>query len=463
MRRFLILVAVLLPLWGFSQEFVGQWGGTFSVNDTRLTLVFHIQHQDDAYVAQFDSPDQNAMGLKVDRVRVEGHEICLEMNQIKASYQGALVSKGMIMGTFMQGGLKFPVILTPHEYVYPQRPQEPLPPYPYTEQEVEFASRDEGVTLHGTLTLPEGKPLAVVVMVTGSGMQNRDEELFGHKPFKVIADRLTREGVAVLRYDDRGWGASKEETAALTYTTTHHLTLDALGAVDYLRGLEQLRNVPIGALGHSEGGTIAFRMAAKDRHVKFIISMAGSMLRGDRVLQFQIRRQLLQMGLPMDTTDQCVAYRQMILDHLRTHSLEDLQTNAVSYKAQLKASPLGATIPNTLRTGMLQIYDAVVKSPWLHNFIQYNPTKDIIIAGRRPILSLNGMLDSQVEAGEHQGRLKLLAQKSKRLTVKTYDNLNHLFQPCKTGLVNEYSKIDTTISEEVLQDIVTWIHELYAK
>ena len=381
----------------------------------------------------------------------------MEIPAIQFVYEGRMVSENEIRGHFMQMGNKLELNLVRAEDTAPKRPQTPVAPFPYEEREVVFPSREAGVELHGTLTLPREKaPVALVVMVTGSGTQNRDEELFGHKPFAVIADYLTRHDIGVLRYDDRMFGVEHPKTEP----TTANLAEDALGAVDYLAAMPEYCKTRIGILGHSEGGTIAFMSASRSKRVSFIVSLAGSVLRGDRVLVEQNRFAFLQADLPRTTAGQAVNVLERIFAIARTHSLEDLRTHADELKAQIEHCPEMEPLPQSLRKPLLKTFDAVASSAWLHHFVGFDPERDIRKSARCAILALNGDRDVQVDADEHLGRLRQLLPRSRKLTTKHYPDLNHLFQPCELGLVSEYATIETTISPKVLHDITAWISAL---
>jgi hypothetical protein len=294
-----------------------------------------------------------------------------------------------------------------------KRPQTPKEPYPYTTEEVMFRNTTDLATLVGTLTWPVGydknakqKP-TVVLMVTGSGQQNRDEELMQHKPFLVIADYLARHGIATLRYDDRATGASVG--GEVKNATSEDFARDAAAGLEYLRNTKAFSKV--GILGHSEGGLIAFMLAAK-KQTDFIVSLAGPGVKGDTLLVAQGNRILSLSGMPANMTVE--KYRQQ---------------------------------------------DAVQQMPWLKWFIDYDPSANIA-ATHCPVFALNGDRDCQVISTQNLTAIERLLPKSKQHLIKEYPGLNHLFQHCTTGLVAEYSQIEETISPEVLSDIVHWINSL---
>ncbi|MBQ5638366.1 MAG: alpha/beta fold hydrolase, partial [Alistipes sp.] len=297
MKRLLLLLFLTLTLSAAAQT-TETWSGVLNVQGTRLRLVFHLTHTAEGWQATMDSPDQGAKGIPMEEVTVAPFEVKVSSQQLGMSYHGARLGQEQLMGVFRQSGNEFPLLLKRGEAERPNRPQEPRKPYPYREQEVTFASRD-ALTLVGTLTLPEGEGRhPAIVLVTGSGTQNRDEELMEHRPFWVLADRLTRAGFVVLRYDDRGYKATPEEVQRLAYSTTDHLTLDALGAFDFLRNHAAVDADRIVVAGHSEGGTIAVMAAAQEPQVAAVVSLAGMMMRGDALLVKQNVVGLQLRGVP---------------------------------------------------------------------------------------------------------------------------------------------------------------------
>ena len=323
----------------------------------------------------------------------------------------ARLKDGKLDGMFAQNGVKIPLVLTKGAVEAKKRPQLPKPPYPYETEEVTFMNENDGATLAGTLTWPVGydkkqKPM-VVLLVTGSGQQNRDEEVFEHKPFLVIADYLARQGIATLRYDDRATGKSVGGDVA--NGTTEDFSRDAAAGLDYLRSLKAFDKV--GLLGHSEGGAIAFILGAQNK-TDFIISLAGPGVKGDTLLAAQSNHILSLSGQPANMTVE--RYRQ----------LEESQ-----------------------------------QLPWLRWFNDYDPSEDIRHT-RCPVLALNGDRDCQVISSLNLTAIKQLLPLSKKNLVKEYPGLNHLFQHCTTGLPTEYGIIEETISTDVLQDIALWILNL---
>lgn len=397
----LLLLSLLLPSGLAAQDLAGVWDGTLSADAARLPVVFRIDRAGSGYRATLDSPDQGIRGIAVDSLSFRGGELSLRITAFNASFRGALLPGGMIVGSFTQFGRPFSLVLTRRKP--PVRPQTPRPPFSYSSREVSFPSRAGGVTLAGTLTLPDSTPpRAAVVLVTGSGLQNRDEELFGHKPFLVIADFLTRRGIAVLRYDDRGFGTSEEELRALTGdATTADFALDALGAFDFLAAQPGLEGVKCGILGHSEGGTIAFMAAAAEPAVSFVVSLAGALVPGGRLSLLQNRRLMESQGLDDATVESCCRLLEQCYETLCSVPQADLTARLPELKAALAAGMEGQRVPEPLRSNLLRVLDSAAASPWVYHFLTHDPSDAIHAAGSRPVLALNGALDRQVDAAEN--------------------------------------------------------------
>lgn len=284
------------------------------------------------------------------------------------------------------------------------RPQTPQPPFPYQTEEVTFTNTEADATFAGTLTVPANAK-CVLLMVTGSGLQNRDEEIFGHKPFAVIADCLAHNGIATLRYDDRGFGESKGGNPA--YATTQDFADDAAAGIAWLRQSGRFQQV--GILGHSEGGTIAFMLGGKGL-VDFIVSLAGTTVSGDSILLEQNR----------------ALYGELVKDL----TIDDIRNNP-----QIK------------------------QIPWYQFFVTYNPQDDIASI-TCPVMAVNGEKDIQVPAAMNLNALRRTLPANKHHLIKSYPDLNHLFQHCETGMPDEYEAIEETFSEDVLNDIATWIQSV---
>lgn len=405
-----VLFALLLSITAFAQNFNGSWTGIISAGESSLHIVFNIsQDAEGNTVCTMDSPDQSVKGIPAQIIFESSDSISIRILNLGIEYNGKF-NGDMICGVYSQLGLELDLDLKNEQIVY-YRPQNPLPPYPYTTEEIEFVNDEANATLSGTITYPvgyiQGKKVPVVVMVTGSGPQNRDSEIYEHKPFLIIADYLARNGYATLRYDDRCVGKS---TGRFQAETTKEVAKDAALAVKYLRDTKKFSE--IGVLGHSEGGNVAFMLGA-DKLIDFAITMAGVGVQGDECLYRQGRSIAKQSGQEYQLT-----------------------------KEQLREYLIGTM------------------SPWYEFFLDYDPASDISKT-TCPVLVMNGEKDLQVIASSNVEAIKGNLPKNKKSQVKIYPGLNHLFQECTTGLPTEYINIEQTISPIVLEDIAAWLKQLF--
>lgn len=445
---FLCLTLVVTSL--SAQEVIGTWKGSLSVQGTELPIVVRIWQEDGTYKALMDSPQQNAIGIKVESVKYENKMLSISVPKLGVTVVGAVNGK-TYTAMFTQGNFQQPLVMTrTSSSAAISRKQEPQPPYPYHTEEVKFPSVDSGVELNGTLTLPkESGKYPAVVLVSGSGTQNRDEELLGHKPFKVIADYLTRQGIIVLRYDDREFASKKYEGA-----TSRNYANDALGAVAFLKSHGSVDIERIGIIGHSEGGTIAFMCAAESKDIDFIVSLAGMTVAGDKCLMAQNRRAIAAAGFSAEIQQKSLDVIQTIFDETKRRELADIQQSAKEIVGEALTQHSAKDIPQPLIANFEQTLHSMTE--WMKFFLSYDPIGDIKQI-KCPVLALNGSLDVQVLADDNLNVLKSAPNLQKLLTAKKYEGLNHLFQPCATGDVSEYASIEQTISEEVLSDIAEWI------
>lgn len=446
-RLALFLCCLLLPLSLLAQE--GTWSGKLDVGGQKLRLVFHLTQQGEGWRATMDSPDQGAKGIPVDAVEVTPLGLTLSIEALRATYAGGFMGKDNLIGTFTQQGHSFSLMLTRGE---PERPKRPQEPYPYRAEEVSFTSRDNALELHGTLTLPQGEGrYPAIVLVTGSGTQNRDEELMDHKPFLVLADRLTRAGYAVLRYDDRGFGASVEEQQRLQYSTTDHLMLDALGAFDFLLQQAAIDPSKVGIGGHSEGGTIAVMAAAEEPRVAFVVSLAGMMTTGAELLATQNYQLMQAQGLPEPMAAGYARALKRLYVKWQELSPEELTPKIDRLVAECVS---GEQLPAPLVEN-LKVVAAGAQNPWLYRFVRLDPLAQVEKVADRPIWAANGTKDLQVDAEQNLGRLEAL--RSPHITTRRFEGMNHLLQPCSTGLTTEYGQIETTLTEEVMTALIEWL------
>ena len=458
MRTLVFLLAGLALSSSLSaQDISGAWHGKLSLPTGSLTIVFHIsQTEQDVYVTTLDSPDQGANGIKTQTTSFNDSTLIIQIPVIHASYKGKLNSDNTINGTFTQG-MPLPLNLKKGEASRPKRPQEPQPPFPYRSEEVTVRNERDGINLAGTLTLPEkGTKFPAVVMVTGSGAQNRDEEIMGHKPFFVIADYLTRNGIAVLRCDDRGTAASQGTHAT---ATNEDFATDTEAMVNYLRSRKEINAKKIGIIGHSAGGIIAFIVAQKDPSIAFVVSLAGAGVRGDSLMLKQVELISKSQGMP-DAVWQgmkpSIRNRYAILQQT-DKTPEELQKELYADVTKTM-SPEQLKDLNTIQQLSAQI--SSMTSPWYLHFMRYDPAQDLKKL-KCPVLALNGEKDIQVDAAMNLAAIqeRITGNGNKNVTVKAYPNLNHLFQTCKKGTLAEYGQLEETINPEVLKDIIEWIRK----
>lgn len=455
----LIFIATFLSLSIYSQNITGQWNGLLKVQGVQLRLVFHVTQTETGYSAIMDSPDQGANGIPVQTTSFENSIVKFELPNLMIAYEGTFEGNA-IKGNFKQGGMSFPLDLAREEQEKEVliRPQEPKEPFPYYSEEVKFKNTKDGIVLAGTLTLPEkeGK-FPAVILISGSGPQNRNEELLGHKPFLVLADHLTKNGIAVLRFDDRGTAESEGDFKT---ATSFDFAQDVEAALLYLRTRKEINKKKIGLIGHSEGGIIAPMLAAKSKQVDFIVLMAGTGISGDKLLLAQQELIGRASGLSEEALAKIKASNKGAFDIISaSDNLETIKAELKAYlKQSLKESGASALPNGTTEDEFISRQIDQLTSPWMLNFLKYDPAP-ILVKVKCPVLALNGSKDLQVPADLNLTAIEqaLKKGKNKRFEIKELPNLNHLFQECETGAPSEYAKIEQTISPSALSAISDWI------
>lgn len=439
----------------------GTWQGSLKVADQELRLVVKLDKKaDGAFKGTLDSIDQGAKDLSLDEISFKEGQVRFELKLAKAVFEGKLNPEGTeITGEWRQGEVKLPLTLKktdkPVELV---RPQEPKKPYPYLEEEVVFENKKAGVKLAGTLTMPKEKgPFPVVLLITGSGPQDRDETMLGHKPFLVLADHLTRKGIAVLRVDDRGVGKS---TGSLAKATTEDLAEDVLAGVEFLKERKEINAKQIGLIGHSEGGLIAPMVATQSKEVAFIVLLAGPGVPGDQLLTTQGQAVLKTAGATEETLAQQRAIQEKFFKAIKEEKDEEAlekRLRAIIAEEVAKMEEKDKKDAEKLKS-QLEGQVKFTLSPWLRFFLTYDPATALAKV-ECPVLALNGEKDVQVDAKQNLGAIEktLKGGKTQEFTVKELANLNHLFQTCKTGAVSEYGKIEETLAPVVLETITEWV------
>ena len=427
MKALRTLTSVVFAMMAFAanaQE--GTWNGELNVMGNKVPLVFNFSTNG----CTIDSPSQGVNGIQAEKTVKDDGTIKVKVGMIGATFEGKMAD-GEIKGTFIQNGFPLPLTLKPGKLLV-KRPQTPVPPFPYKEESVSFTNAQ--YTFNGTLTLPENysKNTPVVLMVTGSGQQNRDEELFSHKPFAVIADAMARQGIASLRYDDRGWG---DKSINFADFTTDDFRQDAAAAIPLLRK----RFNKVGILGHSEGGTIAMMLAAEGK-ADFIVSLAGMAISGKETLIMQNHQAMSAIGLPKETVD---SYCNSI-----SKALDEIASGKKASEINIDDVPQ-ALKPITIKA--LQQAD----TPYIRHFLTVDVGK-LLPKIKCPVLALNGTKDTQVDCDANTTRIDKGLANCKH-SIKKIDGVNHMFQHCNTGIVTEYQQIEETIAPEVLQVVAKWI------
>lgn len=424
LRTLTSVVFAMMAFAATAQE--GTWNGELNVMGNKVPLVFNFSTNG----CTIDSPSQGVNGIQAEKTVKDDGTIKVKVGMIGATFEGKMTD-GEIKGTFVQNGFPLPLTLKPGKLVV-KRPQTPVPPFPYKEEAVSFTNAQ--YTFNGTLTLPENysKNTPVVLMVTGSGQQNRDEELFSHKPFAVIADALARQGIASLRYDDRGWG---DKSVNFADFTTDDFRQDAAAAIPLLRK----RFNKVGILGHSEGGTIAMMLAAEGK-ADFIVSLAGMAISGKETLIMQNRQAMSAIGLPKETVD---SYCNSI-----SKALDEIASGKKASEININDVPVAL---KPITTKALQQAD----TPYIRHFLTIDVGKQLPKI-KCPVLALNGTKDTQVDCDANTTRIEKGLANCKH-SIKKIDGVNHMFQHCNTGIVTEYQQIEETISPEVLQEVAKWI------
>lgn len=421
---------------------VGEWYGTLNAG-VSLPLVFHIKPDGSATI---DSPAQGAKDLPA-KAALTGRSLSLTMLQPQAVFEAELSPDGAsLTGQWRQNGASMPLSLTRTAPAAAKRPQTPVPPFPYRAEEVTYTNPTTyaKLKLAGTLTLPQGKgPFPVALLITGSGAQDRDETIVGHKPFAVIADALTRKGVAVLRVDDRGVGGSQ---AGSSKDTTADFASDVEAGVAFLRSRPDIDPNRVGLIGHSEGGLIAAMVAAEDPKIAFVVLMAAPGVDGQTLILSQNRAISLAAGVPAERVEANLAQSKMAFDAVRTAPDDATALARLNDLLQRPGSPTDAATVAQVRS---------IATPWWRAFLNSQPA-DALRKVKAPILAIGGARDLQVPSAENLNAIRAATAGNPDVTTRDLRGLNHLFQMSETGLPAEYSQIEQTLNPAALELIVDW-------
>lgn len=452
----------LMPAAGSAQQpnpLVGTWSGTLSVgHGVTLRLVFHVNAKEDGSLSgTLDSPDQGATGIPLSEVTLVDAKVHFGVASAHAAFDGTLSqSHNSIVGSWSQGTVSLPLTLA-HGTGAAQanRPQEPKPPFPYRAEDVHVAVPGTNVVLAGTLTLPRGPgPFPAAVLVTGSGPQDRDETIMGHKPFLVLSDYLTRHGVAVLRYDDRGVGKS---TGVFAEATTRDFANDALAAVEFLHRRPEIAHDRIGVIGHSEGGLIAPMVAVRSSDVAYIVLLAGPGLPGEQIIQEQGEL----IGRAMGTPANILALNKRVQARLAEVVAKEPDPAAAVPKLRAILEEARDSLPPEARDEATRTMDTTIRqinSPWFRFFLKYDP-RPTLEKVRVPVLAIGGSKDLQVPAEQNLTEIEKALRRGgdKDVTTVLLPGLNHLFQKAKTGAPSEYARIAETMDPSALSTVTNWI------
>ncbi len=445
---------------GAENSIEGIWIGSLKISVAELRVVFKInRNEDGSLIATMDSPDQGAKDIQVNKVTFEDGKLHLESKVIMGAYDGTLESDGSIEGTWQQRGLSFPLKLErTDEAPKLHRSQDPKKPYPYIEEEISYKNTGAGIKLTGTLTLPRtGGPFPAVILISGSGAQDRNEMVAGHRPFLVLADYLTRKGIAVLRVDDRGVGGS---TGNLLESTSEDIAGDVLAGVKFLKTRKEVDSKKIGLIGHSEGGIIAPIAAVQSSDVAFVVLLAGTGLTGKEILELQSDLILKSVGASEDVIALEHSSTEQIFEVLRNEEdnsvaekkIRKLMIDVLGKLSKEEQEALGAS------EAAIEVQLKMIMSRWFRFFLEYDP-KPTLMKVKCPVLAINGELDLQVPPKENLLAIEqaLKTGGNTNYTIKELPGHNHLFQRTKTGAISEYARIEETMSPITLETISQWI------
>lgn len=462
----------------FCQPAVGNWEGALQVNGTELPVIFHISKDNaDKYSATFDSPKQQAYNIPCSDAIVKEDSVILLMKNINAKYAGKLnEAKTQLTGNFYQGAAILPLTLEKTENTatvnQPNRPQTPKPPFPYKSEDVVYTNADKSISFGATFTVPLPDPnvdyfrapiYPVVILISGSGPQDRDETIFDHKPFAVLADYLTRQGIAVLRVDDRGVAKT---TGSFSKSTTADFADDVEAGIEYLKTRADVDTTSIGLIGHSEGGLIAPMVASRRKDVHFIVMLAGPALPVLDMMEQQSADVMLSSGInKADIELYRPLYRNVVTAVINAKDSATASKKTIGIFKKWQTGKTAESVKNTTgvtdEKGITAFTNAFIKDlngPWYPYFLKINPA-DYLSKISCPLLAINGEKDIQVAAAQNLGAIKSILEKSKHKNFTTMEmpGLNHLFQHCKTCTFEEYGELEESFDTETLKIITGWI------
>jgi len=463
----IITAVFFIKLQAQTANLAGNWQGNLNAGK-ELNIIFHFTKAGDSYTGTMDVPAQNAKDLPLSKVIVTADSMVAEMAAANITYKGVLVNNSTLVGKWMQNGASVPLKLS--RFVTAEtnavKPQTPVPPFSYNSEDVEYGNADKSVHFGATLTYPKtGDNFPVALLITGSGQQDRDETIFGHKPFAVLADYLTKKGYAVLRVDDRGVGKT---TGSLAHVTSADFAADVEAGIAYLKTRPEINKNKMGLIGHSEGGVIAPMVAAKHPEMDFIVMWAGPVIGGLATNTSQNVFSLAKAGINAEAVNAFESLHTAELElfgHAENTAVLNKRAKQVYDDWKKKQSPgiltaLYAGDSTIVGKTIYDIYDGLYNNYWMRYFITHNFEEDLAKVHCK-VLAINGDKDTQVDAVENLHAVDSILAKNKNPHYKTVKlpGLNHLLQPAVTGDISEYATIPTTIEPFALKTIGDWLDE----
>lgn len=436
---------------------IGNWSGLIELPTIKLELIFKFSvNEKGDLISKMDVPAQGAKDLDIEEVNVINDSLYFKVPVLQRIYRGNFINDTTIEGSYIRGLESIPLVLKKIDKI-PElnRPQTPKEPFPYLSKEVEYTNPTSGLKLAGTFTIPENaENCPAVILISGSGAQDRDETIFEHKPFMVIADYLTRNGIAVLRIDDRGVGGSEGN---IREATSEDFAGDVLAGVEFLKSRSEIDSEKIGLIGHSEGGLIAPIAATTSSDIAFFIMMAGPGINGEQILYEQNDLSLKAAGMSEEIITRNRQLQKTIFNIILT------EKDSIKQLDRLQRTYSNGMYP-MLKEEQKKAIDQRIKAvntPWFKYFLTYNP-QPTLEKVNCPVLALNGSKDVQVPATSNLEAIKKAITGGGNPNIKTmeFENLNHLFQNCETGAISEYAQIEETIDPKVLEIIKDWIWEV---
>jgi uncharacterized protein len=463
-----LLISIITNFYTYAQtekDLTGIWEGNLIINPSvELPIVFKFTVNDDGnYECKMDSPSQSAKDIPTESVTLKEDSVIVDVKVVAGIYAGKINwEDSEISGKWSQGGQSFDLVVKKVDKITEiNRPQEPKEPFSYNSEDVFFENKTDKIFLAGTLTFPkEGSNFPAAVLISGSGPQNRDEELLGHKPFLVLSDHLTRNGYAVLRFDDRGVAESEGDFKT---ATSEDFARDVLAAVEYLKSRKEIDHSKIGLIGHSEGGIIAPMAANQDDEIAYIVLLAGTGLPGEEILYLQSRLIAEAVGTPEEDIKNSLEFSSVIYEAIKTSG--DFVVAEKRIKEQFWQEYMEMAEDEKSKIGdpevFLDMQLRVALTPWFKFFLTYDPAPTLEKV-KCPVLAIIGEKDLQVPPKENLPVIEAALKKggNKNYTVKELPGLNHLFQTAETGSPLEYGKIEETISPLALDTITDWLNEV---